>query len=133
MIGQGQRTKIIKCSIIGPELNGNQSLLEWFLSSKEEVHGYSQQMWNGITTLQWSKICWELINNYQDFEQMTVPYSECISKFTLLNVIKEVYGKDIIIHPSDKIKINKCLRGNFSTPPIRDQLLDLKEMSHGRD
>ena len=129
----GGRTKVIKCSIIGPELTSKQSLLEWFLSSEGEVHGYSQQMWNGITTLQWAKICWSLIKDYQSFPQATIPYSECISKFTLLDTIKDVYGKDITIHENDKIKIDKCLKGDLPTPSIKEQLLELKEMSYVRD
>ena len=130
---QGGRTKVIKCSIIGPELTNKQSLLEWFLSSEGEVHGYSQQMWNGITTLQWAKICWRLIKDYQSFPQVTIPYSECISKFTLLDTIKDVYDKDITIHENDKIKIDKCLKGDLPTPSIREQLVELKEVSYDRD
>jgi len=124
----GQNTNIIKCSIIGPEVTGNEALLEWFLSSKSDVQGYSKQMWNGITTLQWAKVCWNIINDVEDFEKVTIPFSECISKFSLLSVIKEVYGKDITIHENDEIKINKCLKGNLSTPKIKDQLLELKEI-----
>ena len=124
----GQNTNIIKCSIIGPEVTGNEALLEWFLSSKSDVQGYSKQMWNGITTLQWAKVCWNIINDVEDFEKVTIPFSECISKFRLLSVIKEVYGKDITIHENDEIKINKCLKGNLPTPKIKDQLLELKEI-----
>ena len=130
---QGQRTKVIKCSIIGPELTSKQSLLEWFLSSEGEVHGYSNQMWNGITTLQWAKSCWALIKDYEMFGQAIIPYSECISKFTLLNIIKEVYGKDITIHMNNKIKIDKCLKGDLPTPSIKEQLVELKEISYDRD
>ena len=35
-------TKIIQTSIIGPELNSNYSLLEWFLSQEGEINGYSE-------------------------------------------------------------------------------------------
>ena len=37
----GSKTKILKTSIIGPEINGNASLLEWFLSQNNEVFGYT--------------------------------------------------------------------------------------------
>ena len=38
----GKSTKIIQTSIIGPELNSNDSLLEWFLSQRGEVYGYTK-------------------------------------------------------------------------------------------
>ena len=53
----GKSTKIIQTSIIGPELNSNASLLEWFLSQKGEVYGYTKAIWNGVTTLEWAKQC----------------------------------------------------------------------------
>jgi len=35
ILKHGQNTKILKASIIGPELNSNFSLLEWFLSQEK--------------------------------------------------------------------------------------------------
>ena len=48
----GVRTKMIKTSIIGPELNSKASMLCWFLSNEDgsQINGYSNHMWNGITT-----------------------------------------------------------------------------------
>ena len=45
----GSKTKILKTSIIGPELSGNASLFEWFLSQEGEVFGYTKAKWNGKT------------------------------------------------------------------------------------
>ena len=44
---EGKKTKIIKTSIFGPEINSKASLMEWFLSQKGEIDGYSQYYWNG--------------------------------------------------------------------------------------
>lgn len=51
ILTQGKNTKIIKTSILGPELQGGASLLEWFLSQEKEVNGYTKAIWNGNTTL----------------------------------------------------------------------------------
>ena len=55
----------LRCSIIGPELKSNLSLLEWFRGQPEgaEVNGFSNHRWNGVTTLQFAKICRGLIGN----------------------------------------------------------------------
>jgi dTDP-4-dehydrorhamnose reductase len=126
ILKKGSHTKIIKTSIIGPELNSNDSLLNWFLNSTGEVSGYSKAMWNGNTTLEWSKVCLDLINNWDDYKNETILSSPCISKYELLKKIKEVYKKNISIISSDKVDINKCLNGDISTPPIDLQLKELR-------
>ena len=99
LIENSKRTKILKTSIIGPELDGNASLLEWFLSQEKEVFGYTKAMWNGNTTLQWAKQCLHLIENWDSYKTLTILEGECISKYNMLNPIKEVFGKTIKIIP----------------------------------
>jgi dTDP-4-dehydrorhamnose reductase len=61
IVEHSNQTKILKSSIIGPELNSNASLLEWFLSQTDLVYGYTNAMWNGNTTLEWAEQCYALI------------------------------------------------------------------------
>ena len=77
----GKRTKIIKTSIIGHELNSSNSLLDWFLKSEGSVFGYTEAMWNGNTTLEWAKTCLNLMNNWNDYEVENIIKSYCISKY----------------------------------------------------
>jgi dTDP-4-dehydrorhamnose reductase len=119
-------TKIIKTSIIGPELDSKSSLLEWFLNSKTDVKGYINAMWSGITTLEWAKQCLNLINNWDKLEKENIIESTCLSKYDLLNLIKETFNKDINILPENKISINKCLKGTITASNIKIQLQELK-------
>jgi dTDP-4-dehydrorhamnose reductase len=123
----GIHTKILQTSIIGPELNSNYSLLEWFLNSKDNVKGYTQAMWSGITTLEWSKQCIKLINNWDEYKKETIIESTCLSKYDLLNLIKEIFNKDINIIADDRLNINKCLKGDIKASDIKTQLQDLKK------
>ncbi|OUX29802.1 MAG: hypothetical protein CBE24_07740 [bacterium TMED264] len=134
LIKNGVCTKIIKTSVVGPELYSKNSLLEWFLNVDQEViDGYSQFFWNGITTLQWSLICYDLIKNWNQFETLTIPASECISKFDLLMLVKNIFKKKIKIKKNATIKANKCLIGNLKVPPIEQQLFDLKKYIEDKD
>ena len=72
ILNKGQNTKILKSSIIGPELNSNSSLLEWFLSQKGEIFGYTKAMWNGNKTYKWSKFCLDLILNWDNYKKHTI-------------------------------------------------------------
>lgn len=127
IVNEGTHTKILKTSIIGPELGEPSSLMDWFLAQEGEVGGYTEAMWNGNTTLTWAKECLNLIYNWEDNQTETILEGECLSKFDLLTHIGKVFEKNIQINPNDKVKINKCLIGNKKTTPIKDQLVELKE------
>lgn len=120
-------SKIIKTSIIGPELNSCASLFEWFLNSSGNVKGYSRAFWNGVTTLQWAIECNKLLNNWDYYQTETILYSSCISKFELLNQINLVFQKNIIILEDSTYTSNKCLRGTIKVKDITDQLIELKK------
>ena len=128
ILNKGQNTKILKSSIIGPELNSNSSLLEWFLSQEKEVFGYTKAIWNGVTTYEWSKQCLELINNWDAYKSLTTLSSDPISKYELLNIIKNVYNKDINIIPKELGK-DKTLIGDIKTGNIKKQIIELKSLT----
>ena len=123
-----KQTKSIKTSIIGPELSQRSSLLEWFLSQENKVFCYTKAIWIGNPTLEWSKQCLKLIKNWDSvlYSKETIIYSDNISKYDLLHIIKKVFNKDINIHKKDLGK-NKCLKGIIHTYPIEKQLKELKE------
>jgi len=127
IVEKGTHTKILKTSIIGPELGEPSSLMNWFLSQEGEVGGYTKAMWNGNTTLTWVKECLNLIHNWDNYKTETILEGECLSKFDLLNHIKEVFEKNIQINPNNTVKINKCLVGDKKMPFIKEQLKELKK------
>lgn len=58
-------TLVLRVSIIGPEKGGSgKGLFEWFLSqsAKPSVPGYSNHLWNGITTLEWCERVRDLLD-----------------------------------------------------------------------
>ena len=122
----GKKTKILKSSIIGPELNSKASLFEWFLSENGNVNGYTENYWNGNTTLTWAQHCYRLFNYWDEYETESILEGECLSKYDLLLSINDVFeaGKQVI--PYSKDVNNRCLTGNIKTQPIKDQLLALK-------
>jgi len=125
-----RQTKSIKTSILGPELNSNASLLEWFLSQKGVVYGYSKAIWNGNTTLEWSKQCLELMNNWNSpkyLNESIIQSAEYVTKFGLLILIKKVFNKDDVTIHSKALGEDKCLEGSIQTKAIEQQLEELKK------
>lgn len=124
---KSNNTKIIKTSIIGPEINTAHSLLSWFLNSNGSVNGYKNAYWNGVTTLEWAKICHSVMNNWEQFGIESIAQSNCISKYELLCIIRDVYKKNVNINLFENDYVDKCLNGNIFTKNIQEQLQELKE------
>ena len=127
LLQDGRRTKIIQTSIIGPELHSKAGLFEWFINSTGSVSGWTENMWNGNTTLQWAKICYDMLISWEEYPALTVPTTECISKFEILRLIKGVFNKEIDIIPENNGSINKCLPGTSIPGSLKRQLVELKE------
>lgn len=123
-----KNTKILKSSIIGYEKDKKVSFLEWFLNSEGSVSGFTNQYWNGNTTLEWSKYAEIVINEWDNFKHVTVLSNpECLSKYEILNKIKEIYNKNINIIPSESnIYKNNCMLGDYITKNIFEQIKEMK-------
>lgn len=122
-------TKIIRVSIIGPEKSSNVSFLNWVLSSKDSVNGYTDHYWNGITTLEWSHICEGLIHDWDSYGTLnqfgTFPV---ISKYEMVKKICEVFGHNLEVFPVKTGKIvNKCMESDRQLKTIDEQLIELKK------
>lgn len=126
LLSHGRKTKILQTSIIGPELKEHRSFLDWYVyNAADSVEGYKDALWSGITTLQWSKFCRDMISHWDNYKRMNVVAGEVISKYSLLKIIKEIFDVRVDIIPVDKGK-DKSLKGELNVPPIKDQLLELK-------
>tara|TARA_X000000368_G_scaffold119726_1_gene93704 strand:+ start:151 stop:879 length:729 start_codon:yes stop_codon:yes gene_type:complete len=124
---KSKKTKMLKTSIIGHSHNHRNGLLDWFLGSQGQVYGYTKVFWNGVTTLQWSKECFELMKYWENYQADTIISSEKISKFDLLKKIKKVYGKKIEILPKSSLERDECLEGLIQAPDIESQLNSLRK------
>jgi dTDP-4-dehydrorhamnose reductase len=81
---------IIRSSIIGPESGDGRSLLNWFIrNNSKEVSGFKNHLWNGVTTLNFSKVVEGIINNdnYNFNLQHLIP-ANSVNKAELLKQIK---------------------------------------------
>jgi dTDP-4-dehydrorhamnose reductase len=103
----------IRTSVIGLEVNRSIELLSWFLAKKnEQVEGYTNHFWNGITSYHLGKIVRGLITNdlFRSGIQHFFP-ADKVSKFSLLQIFQEVWDrKDLEIKPVEtSYKIDRTL------------------------
>jgi len=100
-MGENQNICNIRTSIIGEETKNKRSLLEWAKSQKgNEINGYTNHYWNGVTCLQFAKILDYLIqyNIYWSGDARHI-FSESVSKFELLNIISHYFNLSLKISP----------------------------------
>ena len=102
-------TITIRTSIIGTELRGNASLLDWFLSQRNSVQGYKNAIFSGLTTLEVSKIINKVIIPNPKLSGIYHLASEPINKYSLLSIVKKIFKKKISIIPDYKLSINRSL------------------------
>lgn len=121
-------TKIIRTSIIGHEESTSLSLLDWFLAQSGSVNGYTNHFWNGVTTLEWSKQCEKILNDWEQFPTLNqIGTTTHYSKLEVISLAKKVYEKEIEIIPFEHPEsINRCLQSDVSLPELEEQLSELK-------
>jgi dTDP-4-dehydrorhamnose reductase len=93
----------LRCSIIGPESKSYVFLLEWFRrqGKNARVNGFTNHRWNGVTTLQFARLCLGVIKENLDLPhiQHVIP-GDTISKADLLNCFAREYNReDVAITP----------------------------------
>lgn len=99
----------IRCSVIGPERGRKSSLLEWFLDQPNgsEVKGYAHHKWNGVTSLQFAKLCSMIISNDKFDDLIKINHTHhfvpnnTVTKFGLLTLFAKIFRKKIKVKPLD--------------------------------
>jgi len=109
-------TMILRCSIIGKEINRSKSILSWLLTQKygATVNGYIDHYWNGVTTLDFAKITLGIIEKSAFSKGIShlVP-ADTLNKYQLLVLIANAFGRsDLDIR---EFKTNNVIDRTLST------------------
>lgn len=136
-LGEAPHVKNLRCSIIGPEIRNHISLHDWILK-QESAKGFTNHLWNGITTYHFSKIVQGAIREGTELPhlQHIVP-ADVVTKAQLLQIIVRAYGKDIPIEEVEAPEsVDRTLATNnpelnlklwrdagYETPPNIEQMI----------
>lgn len=114
----------IRCSAIGPEIKGKLGLLEWFLSQPKgaELKGFTNHLWNGVTTLQFAELCEKIIVtdsfaalHRESFVHHYTP-NDTVNKFRLLEIFNKAFNRDCIIEKENvAIPVNRAIKSQYAT------------------
>jgi len=98
-----------RTSIIGRELRNKKSLLEWFLSQKNYVHGFTNVIFSGLPVKEIGYILDKIILSKKKLFGVYHLSSQPISKFNLLILFNARFKKSLNILRNNKICINRSL------------------------
>ncbi len=105
-------TITLRTSIIGHELQSANGLVDWFLSQQGRCNGYTKAIFSGLPTVALARIVRDLVVPHAHLAGVYHVAAQPISKFDLLQIIAEVYGKKIEIMPSDQLVIDRSLNAD---------------------
>ena len=99
----------LRTSIIGHELQSAHGLVGWFLSQHDSCKGYSKAIFSGVPTVVLAKIVRDVVIPHPELHGVYHVAAHPISKYNLLKLVAQVYGKSIKIIPDDQLKIDRSL------------------------
>ena len=134
-MGEVNDVCVVGTSIIGEEeINNGRSLVEWVKSEAgNSIFGYTNHYWNGVTCLQFAKICDHIISQNVFGEGIRHFHSNKVDKFELVSTINEVYSLGIEISkketdiPCDRSMTSKFSFEDFNIPSLKKQISEMKE------
>jgi dTDP-4-dehydrorhamnose reductase len=134
-VGEPLGCTVIRCSIIGRELLNKASLVEFvFKNEGKTIQGWKNHMWNGITCLEYCKVLKQIIEKdlfWKGVRHISSPRP--VSKYELLNLVKDAYGLNIVIQESNgPTQVDKTLSTLYSDNNdlhIPDLVQQLKELA----
>ncbi len=133
-LGEPENCTVIRCSIIGEEVNNKRSLIEWIKSNRNgKIKGYTNHIWNGVTCLQYAKIVKHIIQHnlfWKGVRHISSP--DVLNKHQIVSLINQYYSLNIEIEPFETSVI--CDRSlssiydlNMDIPNLEKQISELKE------
>jgi len=122
-----------RMSIIGPDRHEQGiGLFHWFMGQKGEIKGYTNVIWNGVTTIHLAEAINAAIKqDLKGLYQLTP--EEPIDKYHLLLLFKQVFNKsDINIIPYGELEIDKSMVNtrtdfDFRIKPYPEQVYEMRE------
>jgi len=126
------KTLLIRTSIIGPDTRPDGlGLMAWFMKQPRgaRINGYTNHIWNGVTTLQWCKVVASLLEEAREYDHaqlVQTGLSEPVSKYELLSSMNLIFNRGVEVRPhEDAHGINRSLLPDLVACPIEQQLEEI--------
>jgi len=126
----------LRTSIIGHGLTPNPSLIDWFLSQRGEVRGFSKAIFSGLPTIELANVIERYVLQCSELSGLYHVSVEPIDKLRLLQIVNQVYDAGLVINQDDSLVIDRSLNSTKfreSTgyiPPAWEELVSQMHEDH---
>ena len=124
----------LRTSTIGHELGNHHGLLEWFLAQSGSVRGFRKAIYSGLSTRELARVIRDYVIPRPKLRGLFHVSGDVITKYDLLLLIRDIYGKEIAVVPDDAVAIDRSLdssrfRGitGYAPPPWVDQIREMRD------
>jgi dTDP-4-dehydrorhamnose reductase len=105
----GPHAITLRTSIIGHELQSRDGLLEWFLSQQDQCRCYTRAIFSGFPTIVLAGLIRDIVIPRPELHGIYHVASRPISKFDLLQLVANRYGKNIELIRDDRVSVDRSL------------------------
>jgi dTDP-4-dehydrorhamnose reductase len=131
---------VLRTSIIGPERRGFEALLCWLLAQQGTVSGYSDQLWNGVTSVALAHAIADVVARGPLPNGVRHVFADDVTKQELLIRIARAFGREMIIQPARApVARDRRLRTRYPQflsacrlLPLDEQLAELPSLTDER-
>ncbi len=102
----------VRTSIIGHELGSSYALVDWFLSQRGDVKGFTKAIFSGLPTVELARVMKDFVIPHSRLNGLYHVAAAPIDKFKLLSLVAAQYAKQIEISPDDALVIDRSLDGS---------------------
>jgi dTDP-4-dehydrorhamnose reductase len=98
-LGEPSDATVIRTSIIGEELCGKKSFIEWVKKNAgKQISGYTNHYWNGVTCLTLANIIKEIVETDNYWKGVRHIFSpNMVSKYDMCCCVNEIYDLNITV------------------------------------
>lgn len=99
----------LRTSVVGHALDSANGLIDWFLAQPRQCKGYARAIFSGLPMVILAQLVRDVIIPDAGLNGLYHVAADPISKYELLRLVAEVYGKTIEIIPDDSLAIDRSL------------------------
>lgn len=128
------RAVTLRTSIVGHELGSAHGLVGWFLKQTGSIRGYTHAVFSGLPTVELARVIREHVLPRPELRGLYHVSAAPISKYELLRLVAQTYGKTIEIVPDDKLVIDRSLDSTrfrqltgYTPPPWPELIRAMRE------
>ena len=129
----------LRTSTIGHELFTNYGLLEWFLSQDAECLGFSRAIFSGLPNIVFADVIKDFVLPNPHLQGLYHVSADPITKYDLLKLIANIYGKKIEIKQDREFTIDRSLNyekfraATSYIPAVWSDLIETMYKNHRAD